>query len=199
MGRSAIVLSVDMDLLLPGIQSNIERGAGSTVTAGLLMELTGTTSIATFNYSVQYDFNELVFQSRSETPHTLTGLAELDFSNPNDTLTGRLRRFDGTTFGNGPVGPFGPVQVAELVFTVPNNPTGGPGDVDIIPGLFEPTFDSFFDNGFAEVTGQVSFNGGSVSFAPIPEPTSLLLVIGLGSVVFARRARDGRSSPLNFN
>jgi hypothetical protein len=187
--RSAIVLSVDMDLATAGIQENLVTSQGSTVTAGLFMELTGTTSVATFNYSVQFDRNELSFVSRRETPDVLTGLVEIDASNPNDLAAGILRRFDGTTFGNGPVGPFGPVKVGELVFTA-NTITGGPTDFDILPGRFEPTFDSFFDNGFAEVTAQVTFRGGSVSLAVIPEPTSVGLVfIGCAISAFGSRRR----------
>jgi hypothetical protein len=172
-GRSEIIISVDMDSATPGIQSNFEAMPGTTLTAGLFMQLTGNTSIATYNFSVEYDRTELTFQSRSETPGNLTGLSELDPSNPVETSNGRLRRFDGGTFASGPTGPFGPVRIGEISFLI-TNPVGGPNDFDVTPGRFEPLFDTFFDNGFNEVTGLVTFNSGSLSV--IPEPTSLSLV-----------------------
>jgi hypothetical protein len=174
-GRSAIVLSVDMDLVTPGIQSNIEASPGATVTAGLMIELTAPTSLAVYNFSVEFDRNELTFQSRSETPDALTGLSELDATNGNNISTGQLFRFDGGTFAatGGPTGPFGPVRVGQVAFLV-STPTGSATDIDVRPGRFEPLFDTFFDNLGSEVTAQVTFVGGSVT--AIPEPTSLGLV-----------------------
>jgi hypothetical protein len=174
-GRSAIVLSVDMDLLTPGIQSNIQTSPGATVTAGLMIELTAPTSLAVYNFSVEFDRNELTFQSRSETPDALTGLSELDSTNGNNISTGQLFRFDGGTFAatGGPTGPFGPVRVGQVAFLV-STPTGSATDIDVRPGRFEPLFDTFFDNLGSEVTAQVTFVGGSVT--AIPEPTSLGLV-----------------------
>ena len=192
-GRSGIVLRVDMDLLTPGIQSNVEKTAGSNVTAGLMFELTGSTSIGDYNFSVQFDTNELLFVSRSETPGTLPGLVESD----NDLgrqvpLNGLLRRFDGSAFGggSGPTGPFGPVKVGEVSFTV-IAPVGGPTDNDIIAGIFEllPTpFDQFIDNGRIDITSQVTFFGGSVSIA-IPEPASFMLLATSLLAMFRFRRR----------
>lgn len=190
-GRSAIVLRVDMDPATPGIQDNIVATPGTTLTTGLFMELTAPTSLAVYNFSVQFDTNELTFQSRSETPEVLTGLSELDATNPNNISTGRLFRFDGGTFSaaGGPTGPFGPVKVGEINFLA-STPLGTATDIDVIPGLFEPSFDSFFDNPGAEVTSQVTFFGGSVSLAVIPEPTSMGLVfIGCAVASFAARRR----------
>ena len=185
-GRSAIVLRVDMDPVAAGVQTNIIGTPGATITAGLFMELTGTTSLSGYNYSIQYDSNELTFQSRMELPSNLTGLSELDSSNPNDV--GLLQRFDGGTFNlaGGPTGPFGPVKVGEILFTV-KTPSGTASDIDVIPGRFEPTADRSFDNNFAEVTTSISYFGGSVSVASIPEPTSLTLVVGSCFAIVLRR------------
>lgn len=185
-GKSAIIVSVDMDSATPGIQNTIESAPGSTITAGLFMELTGQTTIATYNFSVQYDTSELSLVSRAETPSALTGLTELDASNPNQTNNGLLLRFDGTTFGNGPAAPFGPVRIGEVVFNA-LNPTGGAADIDITAGRFEPAFDLFFENNFNEVTN-VTFVGGSVTTA-IPEPSSILLLslVGTCGAIYRRR------------
>lgn len=178
-----------MDALTPGIQSTFAGQAGATLTAGLWMQLTGTTSLAVYNFSVEYNRNELTFQSRSETPAALTGLSELDSSNGHNISTGQLYRFDGGTFAatGGPTAPFGPVKVGEVVFST-LNPAGSPGAIDVAPGRFEATFDTFFDNLGAEVTNLVTFNGGTFVVA-IPEPTSLSL-LGLSASVcsiFRRR------------
>jgi PEP-CTERM motif len=191
-GRSEIIISVDMDAATPGIQSFMEGIPGTTITAGLWMQLTGSTSIATYNFSVEYDRSELTFQSRSETPGVLTGLSELDTSNPVDTSNGRLRRFDGGTFATGPVAPFGPVRIGEITFST-LAPTGGTGDFDITPGRFEPLFDTFFDNAFNEVTNTVTFNPGSFVATAIPEPTSMtLLGLAIASGAFLRRRQAAR-------
>jgi len=191
-GRSDIIISVDMNPVTPGIQSNFEAVAGSigtTFTAGLFMQLTGSTSISVYNFSVEYDRNELTFRSRSETPANLTGLSELDTTNANNISTGRLFRFDGGTFAasGGPTAPFGPVKIGEIVFST-STPSGGASDIDITPGRFEPLFDTFFDNPGAELMSSVIFNGGSLSVA-IPEPASLSLVgiALLASGVYRRR------------
>ncbi len=195
-GRSAIVLRVDMDLATTGIQTNLVATPGSTVTAGLFMELTAPTSLSVYNFSVEFDRNELTFQSRSESPEALTGLSELDTTNINNISTGRLFRFDGGTFAatGGPTGPFGPVKVGEIVFLA-SAPTGAATDIDLTPGRFEPLFDTFFDNLGIEVTNQVTFFGGSVSVANIPEPASMgLVVIGCAVAVFGARRRSNSTS-----
>jgi hypothetical protein len=191
-GRSEIIISVDMDAATPGIQSVLEGTPGTTITAGLWMQLTGSTSIATYNFSVEYDRTELTFQSRIETPNALTGLSELDPSNPVESNIGRLRRFDGGTFASGPVAPFGPVKIGEIVFST-LVPSGEAADFDVTPGRFEPLFDTFFDNGFNEVTSLVTFVPGSFTAIAIPEPTSMtLLGLAIASGAFVRRRTTAR-------
>ena len=189
-GWPDIIVSVDMDPVANGIQSNVSGSIGSEIRAGLWLQLTGTTSISGYNFSVQYDTAELTFQSRTETPSVLTGLSELDFSNPTDSATGILRRFDGGTFNpaGGPSGPFSAVKIGEIVFLA-KSPSGSVSDFDVTPGRFEASADRSFDNNFSEITTLITFNGGSFTpVAVVPEPTSMSL-IGLTVLISAFRRR----------
>ncbi|MDZ4849120.1 MAG: PEP-CTERM sorting domain-containing protein [Pirellulaceae bacterium] len=191
--HAGIVIRIDMDSVLPGIQSTVLALPGATITAGLWMELTSPSSISSYNFSVRYDSNELTFASRSETPGNLTGLSEIDNGAAEAapyTINGVpgmvLSRFDGATLGNGPVGPFGPVKVAEVNFTS-SAIAGDLLDLDIVPGTFDTLFNEFFDNNGNFVNANIQFFGGSVT--AVPEPSSMMLLGGATAALAWRRNR----------
>jgi hypothetical protein len=189
--RAAIILSVDFDPLTPGIQSERGVATGETFSADVVMNLTEASTLSAYQFSVQFDRNEIEFVSRSETAPPGFGFFETDSSNVNNLANGLLYRF-GADSGAGPVAPAGPFVVASLTFRG-LAPSGSPTDIDVRPGKFETGLDDFLANGtFLPIPdSQLVFNGGSVTAsAAIPEPTSLGLALGcsvLASFVFRRR------------
>ncbi|MBL8808638.1 MAG: PEP-CTERM sorting domain-containing protein [Planctomycetaceae bacterium] len=186
--QSGVILSVDWNPGAAGIQSDILTSAGSNITANLVLQLTGTTTLSSYGFSLRFDTNELNFVSRAETPPP--GFDEIDFSNPFTENAGtgfapigdygELLRFDGGAVGPGISAP-GEFVIASLVFNAVA-PGGTNTDVDVLAGTFEPLFDDFFDsNGDSLlITGDVQFAGGSVSLlsgpAAVPEPGSFVLL-----------------------
>jgi hypothetical protein len=196
--RADIILSVDLDPATPGIQSNGDFAPGQTITADIVMNLSGNSTLSAYQFSLRFDRNELTFVSRSETAPPGFGFFETDASNGNNLATssdqGLLYRF-GADSGAGPIAPAGPFVVASAVFTA-RNATGGLGDIDIAPGKFEDGLDDFLANGtFLPIpNSQLVFNGASITpVAAIPEPTSLSL-IGMTLLIGAsfRRQRSAR-------
>ena len=187
--NAGIITSIDLDGSMAGVQTTNVYVPGDIITANVLMELSETTSLSSYNFSVRYDPSELMFVSRSETP--LQGLSELDSTNGVDMVNGIITRIDGATLGNGPTAPFGPVSVATLTFSV-LAPIGGIADIDIETGRFDPEFDFAFDNAGNEVTGDFTFAGASIQGAvAVPEPTSLIILsaAGLGAYGWRRKRK----------
>lgn len=200
---AAVIVSVDMDLASPGIQSTLETTPGSNVSFGLVLSLTSPTSLSAYNLSFRYDNSELTYvtgsrqEFASNVPVTGGGaFSETDTANQLSpfSIVGVpglvLSRFDGVTTGQGPTGPFGPVLIAQASFTA-TAPVGNASDIDVLPGLFEAAFNENFDNSSNLLLGSdFVFNGGSLTLSTIPEPTSLLLMSFAGfGLTFARRRK----------
>jgi len=190
--RGAIILSVDLDPSTAGIQSNVTAVNGQSITANIVMELTGSSNLSFYQFSLGFDRSELTFNSRTESAPPGFGFVETDTRNLDNLATaapqGQLYLFGADT-GAGPVAPFAPFVVATASFTV-NNPSGGLGDIDLFPfkSITAPFEDDFLTNGtFVPVpNGELVFNGGSVT--AIPEPSSIGLVC-IGSVLASLRRR----------
>lgn len=188
-----VMLSVDLDAATPGIQAIRDSVAGQSLTATIVLDLTGSTSLSAYQFTLGFDRTELTFVSRTETFPAGFGFVETDTTNPNNLgisgPEGLLFRFGGDT-GAGPVAPAGPFVVATATFTV-NQPRGDSSDFDIFPLRLETQGDDFLVNGtFATIpTNQLVFNGASI-FSAIPEPTSFSLLglpLLIGGVYRRRR------------
>lgn len=184
--EAILIVSVDMDPGTPGIQTTnaTPLHVGDTITANLFLELTGNTSLALYNYSVEFG-TALEYVSRTELP-LAANYAEFDFHN---TVTSNAAlRFDGGTFGPAAAGPLGPNQIGSITLRVI-----GPGTANVTPGVTaDPNFDFFIDDAGAVIAPSLlTFNGGTVNIAAVPEPSSmaLLATAGIGTWMARRRVR----------
>lgn len=192
--QAAIILSVDFDTATPGYQSTRPSATGQTVLASIFMELTGTTTLSAYQFSVLFDKNELsyVANSRSEPVPAGFGFFETDPQNTVDLANGVLKFFGADT-GAGPdasnVAQRGPYLVATASFLV-TTPVGSTSDIDINAARLISEGDDFLLNGSGAVipTSELIFNGGSIT--PVPEPSSLALLGGCAAVLaMGRRNR----------
>ncbi len=191
-GYAELMLGVDLDAATPGIQASRVFASGDTFTANLVLNLTGSTSLSAYQFSIGFDRTEISFVSRTETAPAGFGFVETDTTNPNNLGTpgseGRLFRFGADT-GAGPLAPAGPFVVATATFTV-NQAVGGPSDIDIFPIRLDSQGDDFLLNTtFLPLPDtQLVFSGASIAVAAIPEPTSMtLLGLAIASGAFLRR------------
>ncbi len=184
---AGIVLSVDLDPLTAGIQSSRAYGAGNTVQANFVLELTAPTRISAYNFSVRFDTSELAFVSRAEAPGTIAGWSEIRL-NSMGSSNGLQIEFD----AQGPTltGPQGPFVVASAIFTAVA-PSGSAGELDIEVGPFNPTggIDGFIDETFVTFVPNDQINYQSASVNVVPEPSSMMLGMFALVCCIAYRAR----------
>jgi hypothetical protein len=193
--NAGVVVSVDWDATLAGIQSSIEApSVGSTVTARISFDLTGSTPVPGYTLSVRFSSDSLALvlpplvyrvdqSSTSVGGYPISGNQLLD--NPAvlvvDPTLGNARQlanFAGFVSGDGP--STGSFNVSDLTFTVLSN-VAGPV---VLPGFFRGP-DVFLDvNG--NPVSDVVFRSGS--FTAVPEPCSIALVL-LGGCTLACRSR----------
>lgn len=201
---AGVIISVDWNPSAAGIQSDVSVLAGSNVTADLVLELTGATTLSSYGFSLRFDTNELNFVSRTETPPP--GFDEIDFSNPITENAGsgfapigdygELLRFDGGAVGPGIAAP-GQYIISSIMFTAVS-PSGTLSDVDVLAGTFETLFDDLFDadGDSLLLAGEVQFHGGSVSLqsgsTAVPEPSTFMLLL-TGAAVAVKRLRKASS------
>lgn len=199
--KADVIITMDMNPSLSGIQNTIEASSGDTITAGIYLSLSGPTSLSAYNVAFRYDDSEVVYLpgSRQESAGNVIGpggaFGQTDSANNVNpftipTVPGLvLSRFDGVTTGEGPSGIYGPVLIGQASFTV-NSPSGNASDIDFLPGLFEVAFNENFDNlGNLLTAANFQFIGGSV-IAAVPEPSSLLLLLTFSTgIVFTRRRK----------
>jgi len=68
--QAELILSIDWDPVTPGVQTILGATAqsGDIVTASIVAELTGGTTLYAYRVSVRYDFDRLFFIARQELP-----------------------------------------------------------------------------------------------------------------------------------
>jgi hypothetical protein len=168
--QAGVILSIDLDPSVSGVQSAGNFAVGQTVNADVVLSLDAAppTSLSTYQFSIQYDRTELEFVSRSESVIPGFGFVETDTSNVNNTSLGELYLFGADT-GVGPTAPSGQFVVASLVFNA-IAPSGAAGDIDIRAARLTSQGDDFLVNGtFAVIpVSQLTFNSASVSGIAVP-------------------------------
>ena len=211
--NSELILSVDWDILTPGVQHEIDTVA-DTIDVHLVVELTGDTNIYAYNFSVRFNSEVFDFEERNQLPRpagfedSITQGTSDDFGPDAEQSGGgffvyrTLGLFNGINYdselssNDAPVGA-GAV-LGRITFKVLKQPT--PGTLLVSPGIFDNQLggDGTFE-GFAGLIGgietrlplsQIRFQSGSIT--AVPEPSSLVLFCG-GSLGFlALRYRNVR-------
>jgi len=186
-----IIVSVDWDATLAnGIQSTIMANPGDTVTATIVFEITAGSSISGYEMSTRFSTAGLQFVSRVDTgPANLGVTGNFNNNNPNAMASfpplgnygtnNEIQGREPSGFNPGPVAGAA-FAVSAIRFTV----LPGANGVVLLPGIFDSTFDQFFDNGLARIPDtSVTFNGGSITAVPEPSAAALasvgLLAVGV--------------------
>jgi hypothetical protein len=195
-----LIVSTDMDLSQAGIQSHRDAMLGEEFDVGLVLTLTGNTSMSSYGFSVRFNTDVLDFLSTIETlPPGMIKLATGDkpiLKDPAGTgdsilgpgAYGDINRYYAAATGNGPTAEaqfvVGTITFKAVSMTDPQWQT------QIQPGILEAGFDDFYDNDANQLIP--IFQGGGVSV--VPEPSTLVLfgtalMAGLG-LLYARRRRS---------
>jgi len=198
---AGIVVSVDWDVTLPGIQSTIAANPGNTVTANIVFEITGTSSISNYEMSTRFSSSRLLFVSRTDSgPLNLPINSPVNatfntqntmMSTPGLGVYGVNEGIAGSTLLGGPTSADPPFLVSSITFTV----LPGADGLVLVPGIFPNGLDIFFSNANAVIPlNEFTFNGGSITAVPEPSAVALvsfaLLVVGFQTYRNRQRHRD---------
>ena len=186
---AAVMLEVDMDDILPGIQSTRSSSAPFTATLWMTADALGVSS---YSVSVLFDNTELMLDgSPAATEFLPVGFAfnftpgvlasESNGITPNSPA-GSVNGFEAGTVGLGPVSSLFPIGTIKFkVLSVVND-----GSPDVSIGLFNAGFDGISDNASGDLAPTAIYTAGRV----VPEPGSVaLLLTGMGALSLRRRHR----------
>lgn len=180
--QADLIYRVDLDPFTSGIQSSLVAQPGQLITADIVMELSGTTTIDIYGVSLQFDDSELAYRPSESVTIPLPGFEELDtLTQLGTTITGIRAATPITAIGTGPQAPQSFVIARLKFFSV--TPAGNAADIDLI--LLESDLDGSFDNFFQPLTPQ--FYGASI--ISVPEPSLCGLSAMMALMLFKRRPR----------
>ena len=200
---AAIIISVDWNSALAGIQSTIVASPGDNVTANIIFQITGASSISNYEMSTQFSSSRLTFISRMDmgtnvnpgldklppTGNVLNNNQNTGLISPTLGLYGVNEFIAGSNLGGaGPTAADPAFSVSAITFRVEPGLDG----VVLTPGIFPNGFDIFFSNGSAVIpTGDFTFNSGSIT--AVPEPSAAVLAAMGLLAVGVRGYRNRRS------
>ncbi len=179
--KAGLVISVDFNPLVDGIQNTLSVVQGETFTASVVLEYDDAIGLDSYQFSVQFDdsamtataaflFTPAGFESF---PTTLT----IDGPNifPFNAASAPLP-FNGPTF-------IAPVVIGTINFTAGMTL----GDFSVQP-YEDALFDASFDNDGDQILTP-EFNFGTVTITAVPEPSSIVLSFVANAFLLRRRPR----------
>ena len=186
---AAVLVSVDMDTVTPGIQSSITVAPAAIFSVNLVVTADAA-GVSSYGISALFDNAELTLNgipdSAAATELLPAGFAfnlSVGVLSASQAL-GQVYTFDAATFAAGPVGTSFIIGSISFVATAPV--TDAP--LDVTPGLFNTGFDGIFDNASGDLGPGAIFVGGRVNVVPEPGSAALLLA-GAGAVALRGRRR----------
>jgi hypothetical protein len=177
---AADFISVDMDLVAPGIQSVRLATPGESFQIGLVMTVDAA-GVSSYGISAFFDTAELSFTgpgaatNASPLPAGMFSLSAPVQSPP------YAYTFNGATFGAGPT--LTTFTFGYITYTVGTPTTDLIEDISV--GFFNGGVDGFFDNSGSPVVP--TFSGGFVN--AVPEPGVVPILIGGLAIVWLLRRR----------
>ncbi len=181
--QAALIYRVDLDPITIGIQTSLVVQPGQQITADIVMELSGTTSIDIYGVSVLFDNSELDFRLSDSATIPLSGFEKAASLTQvgATTITGIRAATTIANIGTGPIAPQSFV-IAKLKFDI-LAPSGDLNDFDLIP--FQHDLDGSFDNYVNQLTPE--FYGASIT--SVPEPSLYRLLAIIAPLIFNGRCR----------
>ncbi len=183
---AANTVSVDMDLLTPGIQSTRVAAPGDVFGVGLVLSVDAN-GVTSYGISALFDTSELMLvvpPPAAAVPALPGGLSPLAAPVENNAL-GQVYSFTGATLS-----PMGPAStsftIGTINFKVLTPKSDGLADISL--GFFNGGVDGLFDNNGNSAS--LTFNPG---FVEVPEPSTWALALG-GSATMLLLVRRRRSN-----
>ncbi len=199
--QAGVMLHVDFDPHMDGIQSSLSVLQGESFTANLVMEFSDDTSagLDAYSFSVAFDNAGMSFVMAKSIP--VAGFIEFPLPPELTVDLNAVSSFAADVgidnIGLGPAFPF-----SLIVGTIDFQAGTTLGTFYITP-YEDQVFDGFFDNGLDAI--EATFNAGSVTITGtvIPEPTSaaiMLTALAVGIVLYRhRRFVSGQALALRFS
>lgn len=181
-GSAAVVISVDMDTSLVGIQSVRLASAGDTFTAALVMTV-GAEGVSSYSVSANFDTVELTLDGSPAASYpALPGGLSAGTAPVEDNALGKAWSFNAFTAGTGPSLTSFTFGLIKFKVVTPITDLSE----DVTPGFFNlpGALDSMFDNAGLPIAP--TFVGGSVN---VPEPGTFACLAG-GLVALSLRRRQ---------
>jgi hypothetical protein len=197
--QADFIFEIDMNLDKPGVQSVRQAESGEQFDVGLLLTLTGTSSLAAFSMGLLFDTSELYVNSVDVSGRPLGFGQEggIAVDNANGTV-GPIKGLNLSSANDLQPGYTGYLARLNITALTPDDSPSvdlQPYFRSILDGVLKSdNFEAPFGNTPGD--GGVFFYGGRLtSVTAVPEPTSLVLVTvaGVASLVRFRRFRGCRT------
>jgi hypothetical protein len=188
--RAEIIVDVDVNPAVAGVQNSIDLLVGQTAPVDVYISFTAPTdALFAYNFNTRFTPATLGYVAGSRTEFPLAA-GWFQSSSAKTELGNTIAQIDGTTFGAQLSGIVPRTRVATFSFV-----TLATGAGTITPGNFDGLFNVWLREGAApntnlDVSASIVFNPSTINISAVPEPSTLaMLALASGSVGIVRRWR----------